>query len=109
MVYLLSVIEIKFNISNNLNININTKDENSKVNNNSHKGIATSREKVSKNIKQNALVKKRNSPCLFVSLNEYIIGQNTLNSVVILELEDQDNRNNGQYYLNKDNNWLRNT
>lgn len=93
-VYLLSVIEIKLNISNSLNININVKDENSRGNNNSHEGISASKEKVSKNIRQNVLVNKRNNPCLFTSLSEYIIGQNTLNNVVILELKNQNDRSN---------------
>ena len=102
--YLLSVNEIKLNINNNPNININTKDENSKGNNNSHKGISSSREKVNKNIKQNNLVKKKNSPCLLINFNEHMIGQNTLNNVVILKLKSQYNGNNGECYLNKDNN-----
>ena len=94
MVYQLSVNEIKLNINNNPNININTKDENSKGNNGSHRGISISIEKVNKNVKQNILAKKRNIPWLLVSSNEHMIGQNTLNNVVILKLKSQYNRNN---------------
>jgi hypothetical protein len=89
MVCLLNVSEIKLNISNNLNMNINTKDENSSENSDSHKGIKASKGKASKNARQNTLVKIINSSCLLVGPNEHINGQNTLNSVVILELKNQ--------------------